>query len=329
MLFSIIIPAFNAEKYLCDSLESVRAQTFTDYEIIIVNDGSTDKTRQIADSFAEKNSQTHVIHQKNEGLLLARRVGLQAASGKYAVFLDADDALCSTALRDIADVIHKYNVDIVSFRYSRQDNFLTSDSPSPLAVGLYDGNRFEEARLHFCKGRFNEMWGKAIKLSCFDRDADYSSYARLMHGEDLLQLLPVFDSAHSLYSLDKVLYFYRPNDSASTARYKSSQLSDIRKVNARLLSFAMQWGNACYQTACHGEVMQYINLLKIAVSYLSYASFGDVFRSIRKVMDDEGCLARAQQCQLRIDNSIIVFCLMHNFCYLAFLVLKIINCIKG
>lgn len=164
MLFSIIIPAFNAEKYLCDSLESVRAQTFTDYEIIIVNDGSTDKTRQIADSFAEKNSQTHVIHQKNEGLLLARRVGLQAASGKYAVFLDADDALCSTALRDIADVIHKYNVDIVSFRYSRQDNFLTSDSPSPLAVGLYDGNRFEEARLHFCKGRFNEMWGKAIKL---------------------------------------------------------------------------------------------------------------------------------------------------------------------
>ena len=80
MLFSIIIPAFNAEKYLCDSLESVRAQTFTDYEIIIVNDGSTDKTRQIADSFAEKNSQTHVIHQKNEGPLLARRVGLQAAS---------------------------------------------------------------------------------------------------------------------------------------------------------------------------------------------------------------------------------------------------------
>ena len=328
MLFSIIIPAFNAEKYLCDSLESVRAQTFTDYEIIIVNDGSTDKTRQIADSFAEKNSQTHVIHQKNEGLLLARRVGLQAASGKYAVFLDADDALCSTALRDIADVIHKYNVDIVSFRYSRQDNFLTSDSPSPLAVGLYDGNRFEEARLHFCKGRFNEMWGKAIKLSCFDRDADYSNYARLIHGEDLLQLLPVFDSAHSLYSLDKVLYFYRPNDSASTARYKSSQLSDIRKVNACLLSFSMKWGKACYKTACSGEVMQYINLLKIAVSCLSYSSFGDVFRSIHKAMDDEGCLARAQNCQLRIDNSVVIFCLMHNFCYLAFLVLKAINSIK-
>lgn len=65
--------------------------------------------------------------------------------------------------------------------------------------------------------------------------------------------------------------------------------------------------------------MQYINLLKIAVSYLSYASFGDVFRSIRKVMDDEGCLARAQQCQLRIDNSIIVFALCTISVILLFL----------
>ena len=88
------------------------------------------------------------------------------------------------------------------------------------------------------------MWGKAIRLSCFDCTADYSNYAGLMHGEDLLQLLPVFDSAHSLYSSDKVLYFYRPNDSASTARYKSSQLSDIRKVNARLLSFFDEMGES-------------------------------------------------------------------------------------
>ena len=113
MLFSIIIPAFNAERYLCDSLESVRMQTFTDYETIIVDDGSTDKTSEIADSFAGKNLQTHVIHQENKGLLLARRAGLQAASGKYVVFLDADDSLRSTALQDIAEVIHKYDVDIV------------------------------------------------------------------------------------------------------------------------------------------------------------------------------------------------------------------------
>ena len=74
MLFSIIIPAFNAERYLCDSLESVRMQTFTDYETIIVDDGSTDKTSEIADSFAGKNLQTHVIHQENKGLLLAEEL---------------------------------------------------------------------------------------------------------------------------------------------------------------------------------------------------------------------------------------------------------------
>ena len=83
MLFSIIIPAFNAERYLHDSLKSIRMQTFTDYETIIVDDGSTDKTGEIADSFARETSRTHVIHQENEGPLLARRTGLQAASGKY------------------------------------------------------------------------------------------------------------------------------------------------------------------------------------------------------------------------------------------------------
>ena len=150
----------------------------------------------------------------------------------------------------------------------------------------------------------------------FDCTADYSNYAGLMHGEDLLQLLPVSTVLILFIVQIRFSIFYRPNDSASTARYKSSQLSDIRKkVNARLLSFFDEMGGKpVIKTACSGEVMQYINLLKIAVSCLSYSSFGDVFRSMHKAMDDEGCLARAQNCQLRIDNSVVVFfCLMHNF----------------
>lgn len=155
MLFSIIIPAFNAERYLHDSLKSIRMQTFTDYETIIVDDGSTDKTGEIADSFAGETSRTHVIHQENEGPLLARRTGLQAASGKYVVFLDADDSLRSTALQDIADAIHKYNVDIVSFRYSRQDNFLTSDSPSPCRSGYIMAN--DSKKLNFISAKDDLM----------------------------------------------------------------------------------------------------------------------------------------------------------------------------
>ena len=75
MLFSIIIPAFNAERYLHDSLKSIRMQTFTDYETIIVDDGSTDKTGEIADSFARETSRTHVIHKKTKVLCLLEELG--------------------------------------------------------------------------------------------------------------------------------------------------------------------------------------------------------------------------------------------------------------
>lgn len=295
MLFSIVIPVFNGEKYLFEALQSVNSQTIHNYEVIVVDDGSTDRTRQIADSFAKSKDNVRVIHQENVGPFIARRIALKAAKGQYVVFLDADDCIHPLTLQNLANIIVESNADIVAFRYSRHVGFSISDSPSPLAPGLYVGDRFAEAKRHLCLGKFNEVWGKAIRLSCFDRETDYSAYAELMYGEDLLQLLPVFDNSRSLYSSDKVLYYYRPNDSANTAKYKSSQLFDIRKVNSCLLSYARHWGESFYRAACMGEIMQYIYILKMAASTFSYRSFIEAFSSVRMVMQEEGSIARSKK----------------------------------
>lgn len=328
MLFSIIIPAYNAEKYLPECLASVDAQTFKDYEVVIVDDGSTDETAYIADTYAESKKNVSVIHQENKGLLLARRAGVKKVQGQYVVFLDADDCLHPNALQRVAETISDTDADIVSFRFCRNQGFSRSDTSSPLPAGLYSNEKFAEARKHLCSGRFNNMWDKAIKLNLFDGSEDYTIYSGLMHGEDLLQLLPVFDKTRSLCSLDDVLYFYRPNDTASTSTYKPSQLSDIRVVNRALLKYARKWGESCYQNACAGEALQYINLLKIAMQGAGYSGFIQVFRDVREAAQDEKCFSRWKHCSLRADNRLTVFLLKRGFGTLTFELLKAVDFIK-
>ncbi len=91
MKFSIIIPVYNVENYIEECIESVIVQTFTDYEVILVDDGSTDLSGVICDKYAQQYSCFHVIHQKNRGLSAARNCGIEMAVGEYLLFLDSDD----------------------------------------------------------------------------------------------------------------------------------------------------------------------------------------------------------------------------------------------
>lgn len=97
-LISVIIPVYNAEKYLSDCLNSVLKQDNQDFEIIIVDDGSTDKSPLICDDYAQKDSRFHIIHKKNEGVSIARNVALDISKGKYIAFIDADDNISTDFL---------------------------------------------------------------------------------------------------------------------------------------------------------------------------------------------------------------------------------------
>ena len=96
--FSILVPVYNALPHLNDALASILNQTLSDYEVVLVDDGSTDGSAEVCDAFAAACDNAAVVHQENSGLLLARRVALGRASGDYIVTLDADDVLRSDAL---------------------------------------------------------------------------------------------------------------------------------------------------------------------------------------------------------------------------------------
>jgi glycosyltransferase involved in cell wall biosynthesis len=105
-LFSIIIPVYNVENYLCSCIESVISQTFTGYECILVDDGSPDNCPVLCDDYAARESRFRVIHKENGGLSDARNTGILAATGDYLVFLDSDDTLASNrALEKLSEII--------------------------------------------------------------------------------------------------------------------------------------------------------------------------------------------------------------------------------
>lgn len=90
MKFTIVVPVYNVEKYLPDCVSSVLCQSFKDYEIILVDDGSTDGSGKLCDRYAEKDSRIKVIHQSNQGQAAARNAGIKVADGGYLFFFDAD-----------------------------------------------------------------------------------------------------------------------------------------------------------------------------------------------------------------------------------------------
>lgn len=114
---SIVIPIYNVEKFLPRCLESVLGQTFTDFEVICVNDGSPDKCFDILEKYSQKDSRIIIVNQKNQGLSMARNNGIKLAKGEYIYFLDSDDAIHPQCLETVVFVAHKNNSDLVCFQF--------------------------------------------------------------------------------------------------------------------------------------------------------------------------------------------------------------------
>lgn len=136
MLFSVVIPVYNVESYLRDCLNSVVNQTFTDWEAICVNDGSTDGSAAVLEEYADKDSRLKIITQPNAGLSAARNTGMKTAHGEYVLFLDSDDWLESHALETLAQNLDGEDMLCYSGRrYTEQTK--TFHQPDALTEGGY------------------------------------------------------------------------------------------------------------------------------------------------------------------------------------------------
>ena len=192
---SIIVPVYNVEDYLRQCLDSIIAQTFTDWECILVDDGSKDKSGSICDEYAQKENRFKVIHQVNSGSSAARNKGLSVISGKYTLCLDSDDWIDSDYLTSLITIADADNVDMVisAFVYDHGNRVVvrlnkpTQLTPSVvtrelltlLHAGLWNKlvrtEIIQKNHLHFPKHDFYEDMYFSISLMHFVKSVAYSS----------------------------------------------------------------------------------------------------------------------------------------------------------
>lgn len=208
-MVSIIIPVYNVEKYLVQCIESVFSQTYRELEIILVDDGSTDRSGRICDDYAEKDSRVTVIHKENSGNSDARNIGMDIAHGEYIYFLDSDDYIRKDAIELLLDCAEKEGADIVGFSAK---SFSENGAPIPDDLRMkhhYDTapgveiliERFENTEwfgsipLYFFKSEFLKREKLRFRKGIFYEDMLFSGLAQLRQCKAAI--------------LDQTLYYYR------------------------------------------------------------------------------------------------------------------------
>lgn len=224
MFFSVVVPVYNVEKYLKECVDSILSQTFTDFELILVNDGSKDSSPAICDEYAEKDSRVKVIHKENGGQSTARNRGIEEATGEFAVFLDSDDLICdNNFFQDVKNEIED-NTDIVVFRYCKYYGDRTDECGISLA-GLNSDNKAEFLRdLVKRDAFFCSCWSKCTRMSILKENNIV--FDTSLSCEDMDWYYNVVSKADNFKVIDKPYVYYRQRENSVTSSFKKKSITD-------------------------------------------------------------------------------------------------------
>lgn len=204
MKYSFVVALYNAENYIEECLKSMLAQTFQDFEIIIVNDGSKDNSKQIVEKYAD-GKKVKLINQLNSGCGGARNTAIKAATGEYIVIVDADDLVRPELLENL----NKSNSDIIKYRVK----CIEEDTNDRFELPLFENLSSTEALLEFCKSEniWATPWGSAIKRNLFIENEFFFESRR--YHEDFGLMPRLYLKANNVSSISYLGYYYikRPN----------------------------------------------------------------------------------------------------------------------
>lgn len=215
-MISIIIPVYNVEKYLRQCLDSMLAQTFYDYEVIITNDGSTDSSGDICDEYAARDSRFRVIHKANGGLSSARNAALDIARGQYIFFLDSDDFIAPTCLQILLETSKSTGRKIVTCNPTHSLQELGRRGKTVIMSSRDAIKR----TLHQTNGMVNTACGKLYDRSIFDHE-------RFTEGrwyEDLDAFYRFYSHVDKIAVVKRPLYYYRNRESSFLGHWSEERL---------------------------------------------------------------------------------------------------------
>lgn len=276
MRVSIIVPVFNAEAFLPACIESVLCQRYTDYELILVNDGSEDTSGDICDRYAALYPQIKAVHSKNSGPGAARNLGLSNASGEYIQFLDSDDKISADCLKVFAKNAEESHADVliagVSYRNGQDEE---------ARISVFPENRCQDIREALAALQLKErsiflnyLWNKWYRRSLIvEKNICFDETLRL--GEDFFWNCDIYRVSKTVHTIDSIsTYYYKRENGSLSGKFNPCELERRRKMDKKLLELyaACQLDTQCRDLldVFMGQWAEYsITTVKWAGSYVT------------------------------------------------------------
>lgn len=277
---SIVMPVFQAERFIDKAVQSILNQTLTDWELLLIDDGSTDGTSELCDQYALQDSRIKVLHKANEGVAMARQMGVDNAQGEYCIHADADDWVEPTMLEELYNEAQKQHADVVIADY-----YVNTKGTDKVCKQTPSGITSQQVLMDMFNNKlFGSLWHKLIRTELY-KNYDARFFKGINHCEDLLiwvQLLQHSDL--KIAYLPKAFYHYSVNDASITRNFTRStyetRLSFRDKLQELLLipdaekyianvSFGIFTEGFIYNVLSDVEIKEGLNLYEQQIKQLS------------------------------------------------------------
>lgn len=260
--FSIIVPIYNVELYLRECLESILTQDFNDFEVICVNDASTDRSLEILQEYAENNNKIKMINNSiNKGLSFSRNCGIRNASGKYILFVDSDDMMCKGALRELSKEADQVEADIIYFNMAVKVEGLWAKEKGDHSQKNYQYNGIFTGQELFVNTYQNSQMivevYRQLYLKSFIEKHQLFFYEGILHEDTLFSIICAMKAERVSY-LNRELYIYRKRDGSIMSRKTAERMKSYFIVFIELWKF---WQNNIFPVEVNRVFSGYLKKL--------------------------------------------------------------------
>lgn len=231
-LISVIVPIYNAEKYLNICIQSIVDQTYRNLQIILVDDGSTDLSFEICDNWGEKDSRIKVLHQKNQGAAMAKNQGLDLARGELITFVDSDDCIKKNMYDKLYKLMKNKQCDIVECNYQSFENVILNEQDI-IKEKIEICNNIKAMEYLIDNSKIKPVvWNKLYKRSVINN----TRFPKGRYIDDEFWIYKVIDKANKVGIINDKLYFYRQHqDSIMGRKYNIRRLDAVDAMKERML----------------------------------------------------------------------------------------------
>ena len=317
--FSVVIPVYNSERYLDECLESVFAQSCDDFELILVDDASRDRSGRICDEWKSRYPEkVRVIHQENTGVYIAKRNGIRASKGRFIYVMDNDDLIVSPKAFEIMKAqITENACDLVIFNATdhAETGHLLCNIPFA-DWELFEGQKLSRLYDEFLRTKnLHHIWMMVFSRELFDWDFEYSPDFRMLRDGPSL-ILPILSNARKVIYLQDTFYYWRVQNQNSASKHYDvvNFYKSIRYLHESVIGYAQQWSCRSDKTESLVRSSYVTDICIAAIKARSISPSAGMSRKeyIRMLSDDEMFRKEYTTENLETYRKLIAFSLYHR-----------------